>query len=135
MGKLSGIRVIDLSVFLPGPMMTVMMADQGAEVSKIETPTGDPAREQGPFEAGQSATIGSADNSVNWSGREDSNLRPPHPQCDALPGCATSRPAIRRTMAPALERGLYGQRFRKARGQSRYPLRGKWQHDNGPPLE
>ena len=30
--------------------------------------------------------------SENWSGREDSNLRPPHPQCDALPGCATSRP-------------------------------------------
>lgn len=54
MGKLSGIRVIDLSVFLPGPMMTVMMADQGAEVIKIETPSGDPAREQGPFEAGQS---------------------------------------------------------------------------------
>ena len=27
----------------------------------------------------------------HWSGRQDSNLRPPHPQCDALPGCATSR--------------------------------------------
>jgi crotonobetainyl-CoA:carnitine CoA-transferase CaiB-like acyl-CoA transferase len=54
MGKLSGIRVIDLSVFLPGPMMTVMMADQGAEVIKIETAAGDPAREQAPFEAGQS---------------------------------------------------------------------------------
>jgi crotonobetainyl-CoA:carnitine CoA-transferase CaiB-like acyl-CoA transferase len=54
MGKLSGIRVIDLSVFLPGPMMTVMMADQGAEVIKIETAAGDPAREQSPFEAGQS---------------------------------------------------------------------------------
>ncbi len=54
MGKLSGIRVIDLSVFLPGPMMTMMMADQGAEVIKIETATGDPAREQAPFEAGQS---------------------------------------------------------------------------------
>jgi crotonobetainyl-CoA:carnitine CoA-transferase CaiB-like acyl-CoA transferase len=52
--KLSGIRVIDLSVFLPGPMMTVMMADQGAEVIKIETAAGDPAREQAPFEAGQS---------------------------------------------------------------------------------
>lgn len=37
MGKLSGIRVIDLSVFLPRPMMTVMMADQGAEVIRIET--------------------------------------------------------------------------------------------------
>jgi crotonobetainyl-CoA:carnitine CoA-transferase CaiB-like acyl-CoA transferase len=54
MGKLSGIKVIDLSVFLPGPMMTVMMADQGAEVIKIETATGDPARDQAPFEAGQS---------------------------------------------------------------------------------
>ena len=32
MGKLSGIRVVDLSQFLPGPMMTMMMADQGAEV-------------------------------------------------------------------------------------------------------
>ena len=27
----------------------------------------------------------------NWSGREDLNLRPPHPQCGALPGCATPR--------------------------------------------
>jgi crotonobetainyl-CoA:carnitine CoA-transferase CaiB-like acyl-CoA transferase len=54
MGKLSDIRVLDLSVFLPGPMMTMMMADQGAEVIKIETPAGDPARDQAPFEAGQS---------------------------------------------------------------------------------
>jgi crotonobetainyl-CoA:carnitine CoA-transferase CaiB-like acyl-CoA transferase len=54
MGKLSGIKVIDLSVFLPGPMMTMMMADQGAEVIKIETAAGDPARDQAPFEAGQS---------------------------------------------------------------------------------
>lgn len=54
MGKLSGITVIDLSVFLPGPMMTMMMADQGAEVWKIESASGDPAREQAPFEAGQS---------------------------------------------------------------------------------
>lgn len=29
-----------------------------------------------------------------WSGRQDSNLRPPHPQCDALPGCATPRPRV-----------------------------------------
>jgi CoA:oxalate CoA-transferase len=52
--KLSGIRVIDLTHFLPGPMMTVMMADQGAEVIKVEPPAGDPAREQAPFEAGHS---------------------------------------------------------------------------------
>jgi crotonobetainyl-CoA:carnitine CoA-transferase CaiB-like acyl-CoA transferase len=53
-GKLAGVKVVDLSVFLPGPMMTVMMADQGAEVWKVESPAGDPAREQAPFEAGQS---------------------------------------------------------------------------------
>lgn len=50
MGKLSGIRVIDLSQFLPGPMLTVMMADQGAEVIKIEPAGGDPARDQSPFD-------------------------------------------------------------------------------------
>jgi crotonobetainyl-CoA:carnitine CoA-transferase CaiB-like acyl-CoA transferase len=54
MGKLTGIKVVDLSVFLPGPMMTMMMADQGATVWKVESPTGDPARDQAPFEAGQS---------------------------------------------------------------------------------
>ena len=54
MGKLSGIKVVDLTQFLPGPMMTVMMADQGAEVLKIEPSAGDPARSQAPFEAGQS---------------------------------------------------------------------------------
>lgn len=54
MGKLSGITVVDLSLFLPGPMMTLMMADQGADVIKVEPLAGDPAREQAPFEAGQS---------------------------------------------------------------------------------
>ena len=54
MGKLSGITVIDLSQFLPGPMMTVMMADQGARVIKIEPPGGEPVRVQAPFENGQS---------------------------------------------------------------------------------
>lgn len=49
MGKLSGIRVVDLSQFLPGPMMTVMMADQGADVIKVEPANGDPARDQAPF--------------------------------------------------------------------------------------
>jgi crotonobetainyl-CoA:carnitine CoA-transferase CaiB-like acyl-CoA transferase len=54
MGKLDGIRVVDLSQFLPGPMLTLMMADQGAEVVKVEPPAGDPARAMAPFENGQS---------------------------------------------------------------------------------
>lgn len=54
MGKLSGIKVVDLSQFLPGPMLTLMMADHGADVVKVEPPLGDPARAQAPFEGGQS---------------------------------------------------------------------------------
>lgn len=52
--KLTGIRVVDLSQFLPGPMLTVMMADHGATVLKIEPATGDPARQMAPMENNQS---------------------------------------------------------------------------------
>ena len=51
---LAGLKVVDLTQFLPGPMMTQMMADQGAEVIKVEPPAGDPARTQEPFEGCQS---------------------------------------------------------------------------------
>jgi crotonobetainyl-CoA:carnitine CoA-transferase CaiB-like acyl-CoA transferase len=45
--KLAGLRVIDLSVFLPGPYLTLALADHGAEVIKIEAPDGDPGRKIG----------------------------------------------------------------------------------------
>jgi crotonobetainyl-CoA:carnitine CoA-transferase CaiB-like acyl-CoA transferase len=46
--KLEGIRVVDLSVFLPGPYLTMALADHGATVIKVEAPGGgDPAREIG----------------------------------------------------------------------------------------
>jgi crotonobetainyl-CoA:carnitine CoA-transferase CaiB-like acyl-CoA transferase len=53
-GKLAGLKVVDLTQFLPGPMLSLMLADQGADVIKIEPPAGDPARRMEPFEAGQS---------------------------------------------------------------------------------
>jgi crotonobetainyl-CoA:carnitine CoA-transferase CaiB-like acyl-CoA transferase len=35
--KLQGLRVVDLSLFLPGPLLTQFMADHGAEVIKVES--------------------------------------------------------------------------------------------------
>jgi crotonobetainyl-CoA:carnitine CoA-transferase CaiB-like acyl-CoA transferase len=49
MGALSGVKVLDLSRLLPGPYCTLMMADYGAEVIKIEEPgTGDYIRWRKP---------------------------------------------------------------------------------------
>ena len=51
--KLEGLRVVDLSQFLPGPQLTLMMADHGAEVIKIEPPgEGEPGRYIGATEGG-----------------------------------------------------------------------------------
>jgi crotonobetainyl-CoA:carnitine CoA-transferase CaiB-like acyl-CoA transferase len=52
--KLDGLRVIDLSLFLPGPWLTQMMADHGAEVIKVEPPTGEPVRNVGYRQGGVS---------------------------------------------------------------------------------
>jgi crotonobetainyl-CoA:carnitine CoA-transferase CaiB-like acyl-CoA transferase len=46
--KLEGLKVVDLSVFLPGPYLTMALADHGAEVIKVEPPgEGDPGRHIG----------------------------------------------------------------------------------------
>ncbi|SDM02916.1 CaiB/BaiF CoA transferase family protein [Halarsenatibacter silvermanii] len=49
MKALDDIRVIDLSHVLAAPFCTMMLADMGAEVIKIEPPSGDDSREFGPF--------------------------------------------------------------------------------------
>ena len=52
-GALDGIRVLDLSRLLPGPYCSMLLADFGAEVIKIEEPgRGDYSRSFPPFQNG-----------------------------------------------------------------------------------
>lgn len=48
-GSLEGIKVVDLSRFISGPYCGLLLADMGAEVIKVEKPTGEDSRKFPPF--------------------------------------------------------------------------------------
>jgi len=47
-GPLAGVRVIDLTINVLGPLATQILGDMGADVVKVEPPGGDPMRRLGP---------------------------------------------------------------------------------------
>ena len=49
-----GVRVLDLSRYVPGPLASLLLADMGAEVVKIEPPSGDDLMDLGPKPDGRS---------------------------------------------------------------------------------
>lgn len=59
-GPLDGIRVVDMTAMISGPLATMLLADQGADVIKVEPPEGDLVRRMGVGQHGLSATFLSA---------------------------------------------------------------------------
>ena len=47
---LAGLKVVDFSMFVPGPFASAILADLGAEVIKVEMPRGDPGRAYVPVQ-------------------------------------------------------------------------------------
>ena len=54
-GPLQKYRILDLTAMISGPYGTQLLADQGAEVIKVETETGDLMRHAAPARHGMSA--------------------------------------------------------------------------------
>jgi crotonobetainyl-CoA:carnitine CoA-transferase CaiB-like acyl-CoA transferase len=75
---LQGIRIVDLSAVFSGPMATALLADQGAEVIKVESPEGDTTRFIGPAKGDLAASYVAAN-------RNKRNLALDLKSPDALP--------------------------------------------------
>ncbi len=54
---LAGLLVLDFTTLLPGPLATLMLAEAGAEVIKIERPGGEDMRRYAPFWEGEGAAF------------------------------------------------------------------------------
>ena len=89
-GPLDGVRVLDLTTMISGPIATMMLADQGADVIKVESLEGDLVRDLGANRGGASATFVSANRSKRSlaidlkSGEGLAALRRLIPGCDVF---------------------------------------------------
>ncbi|GHS96706.1 CoA transferase [Synergistales bacterium] len=95
-GPLNGLKVLDFTRAYAGPYATMMLADLGATVIKIEPPEGDPTRQLGPYlnKEDKDCGLGGFNSSVNRNKKSISlDLKKPEAQkvaqelakeCDAL---------------------------------------------------
>ncbi len=101
-GALDGVKIIDMSAVIAGPMATQILADQGAEVIKIENPgLGDMARYLGP----QSGGMGAMFAAVNRNKRSIAlNLKAPQGKAVFLDLIKTADVVVENYRPGAMER-------------------------------
>ncbi len=108
-GLLSGVRVLDLSVWRPGPYATQLLAEIGADVLKVEPPGGDPMRSYPELFASLNANKRSVVLDLKRDddrGRGPSSSRPT-PTCSSRASAPASRRGsawATRTCAPSRHR-------------------------------
>src|ERR1700745_3835663 len=76
---LSGITVLDFTTLLPGPLATLMLAEAGAEVIKVERPGGEELRRHPPYIDGDSAIY-----ALLNRGKKSIGLTPLLARCDVV---------------------------------------------------
>src|SRR5579864_1318975 len=111
---LAGIRVLDFTHALAGPYCTMLLADLGADVVKLEPPAGDQSRQWGPpFIGGESSYF----LSVNRNKRSAVlNLKRPADLASAQALAAASDVVVENFKPGTMARlGLDAARLRKAK--------------------
>jgi crotonobetainyl-CoA:carnitine CoA-transferase CaiB-like acyl-CoA transferase len=73
-GALSGVKVLELGRLVAAPLTSQILADLGADVVKVEHPTGDEYRKYGPsfLKAGDGSSTGQSAGYVSWNRNKDS---------------------------------------------------------------
>lgn len=94
-GALAGIRVVELATLYAAPLIGAMLADLGADVAKIEPPTGDPMRTMGVMRDGHSlvwAYVGRNKRSVVLDARDPTDRATLHELIDEADVVVANQP-------------------------------------------